>query len=332
VFWIDHWLRARGVLARRRTPEPRASALSPRWLTGLQVGGGAALALCLIEPTRFFPLIWGVTALIVAPLNHRLGIDGWLAQWSRRQWAPTLRMLLAGLIAGGCWEFFNVWARARWIYTVPFFDELKLFEMPLLGFLGFPPFALECACVYRLLVWYRLAPAFGAFAQVGPPRGAATRWLAAAVGTGIAAAGWVAVDRVIVTSRTPRVADVAALDPAQRQALATAGVTHLTQLAGWGSTEAWQRVGETLGGDSLGAARVERLRGVVDLYLHQGIGTTWGNRLAAAGIASLEDLRGRRVDDVWQHLRAAAAPGPVPSRAQVKLWLQRLPTAPQAAR
>jgi hypothetical protein len=77
-------------------------------------------------------------------------------------------MLLAGGMAGGFWAFFNFWVRAKWIYTVPLFDEWKLFEMPLLGFLGFPAFALEFACVYRLLVWYRLAPAFGAFTQEGP--------------------------------------------------------------------------------------------------------------------------------------------------------------------
>ena len=42
--------------------------------------------------------------------------------------------------------------------------------MPLLGFVGFPPFAVECACTYRLLVWARLCPPLGDFTQQGPPR------------------------------------------------------------------------------------------------------------------------------------------------------------------
>ena len=34
---------------------------------------------------------------------------------------------------------------------MPFFDELKLGEMPVLGFFGFPPFALECYALVNFL-------------------------------------------------------------------------------------------------------------------------------------------------------------------------------------
>ena len=50
------------------------------------------------------------------------------------------------------WESWNYWAAAKWIYTVPWFEETKLFEMPFAGFIGFPPFALECYTFARLLV------------------------------------------------------------------------------------------------------------------------------------------------------------------------------------
>jgi hypothetical protein len=53
-------------------------------------------------------------------------------------------MLLAGAFCGFLWELWNFRAGAKWIYTVPHLGFLKVFEMPLLGFLGFPPFALEC--------------------------------------------------------------------------------------------------------------------------------------------------------------------------------------------
>jgi predicted flap endonuclease-1-like 5' DNA nuclease len=317
LFWIDHWLKAQGVLSSVRR---RPVIISAGLLTGMQITGILSLALCLADPGRFYPLIWGVTALLLAPLNHRRGIDGWLRQWQRGEFGPALRMLLAGGMAGGFWEFFNFWARGKWIYTVPLFDEWKLFEMPLLGFVGFPAFALECACVYRLLVWYRLAPAFGAFTQQGPVRGPLTRVVAVVVATLIATTGYAAVDRVIVTSRTPRVDDVAPLTTTQREALSEAGITHLTQLAGWGSAERWQAV---IG--ALATHEAEPLMQIVDLYLHQGIGTTYGNRLVTAGITSLEGLRDRDVDDVWQTLKQVDAPGPIPTRAQVKVWLLRLP-------
>jgi hypothetical protein len=45
---------------------------------------------------------------------------------------------------GFLWELFNFWAGSKWIYTVPYVGSLKVFEMPILGFLGFPPFAVEC--------------------------------------------------------------------------------------------------------------------------------------------------------------------------------------------
>ena len=56
------------------------------------------------------------------------------------------------MLAGLVWELLNFWARCKWIYTVPFFDRLKLFEMPLLGFLGFPPLALAAFATWSLLL------------------------------------------------------------------------------------------------------------------------------------------------------------------------------------
>jgi len=32
---------------------------------------------------------------------------------------------------------------------VPYLPNVKIFEMPVLGYLGFPPFALECFLMYR---------------------------------------------------------------------------------------------------------------------------------------------------------------------------------------
>ena len=131
----------------------------------MQVIGALFFALPLLWPSYFFPLVWGAVVLLVAPVNYRRGIDGLLRPLQRGEYGPLLRILLAGLLAGLLWESFNFWARAKWIYTVPFFEELKLFEMPLLGFGEFPPFALECAVLYRLLAYERLVPAFGAYAE-----------------------------------------------------------------------------------------------------------------------------------------------------------------------
>ena len=39
---------------------------------------------------------------------------------------------------------------------MPIFGDIKIFEMPVLGYFGFPPFALECFAMYvfvRRLFW-----------------------------------------------------------------------------------------------------------------------------------------------------------------------------------
>jgi hypothetical protein len=64
-------------------------------------------------------------------------------------------LLLAGILCGGYWELCNFWSLEKWIYTVPFFSQGKLFEMPYLGFLGFPPFCVQCFVMINALYLLR---------------------------------------------------------------------------------------------------------------------------------------------------------------------------------
>jgi len=59
-------------------------------------------------------------------------------------------LIASGLLCGVLWEFWNYWSRAKWHYTVPIMEHVKIFEMPLPGYLGFPAFALECFTMYVL--------------------------------------------------------------------------------------------------------------------------------------------------------------------------------------
>lgn len=121
----------------------------PRTLSALSLALGAAmLVLPLLFPRVFFPLVWGGLVFLLDPLNAHWGGKSLLQEWRQKNWNRTLQLLLAGFLCGGLWEFWNFWAGAKWIYTVPLPDvllrSLKIFEMPVLGFMGFPPFALEC--------------------------------------------------------------------------------------------------------------------------------------------------------------------------------------------
>ena len=66
---------------------------------------------------------------------------------ARHPWR-LVNLLIAGLVCGLLWEFWNYWAHTKWVYTVPVPPDIKLFEMPLAGYLGFPAFAVECFVMY----------------------------------------------------------------------------------------------------------------------------------------------------------------------------------------
>jgi len=105
----------------------------------------------LIWPRYLFAAIWLGPIFLLDPLLEKFGIKSLslsiFSKDRRRVWS----LMLGGLLCGLMWEFWNYWAGSKWIYTVPFFGKWKLFEMPILGFLGFVPFALECWILYQLL-------------------------------------------------------------------------------------------------------------------------------------------------------------------------------------
>ena len=64
-------------------------------------------------------------------------------------------LMAGGYLCGFLWEVWNFWSASKWVYSAPFTPHLKYFEMPLAGFLGFGPFALEYFVMYafaRMLV------------------------------------------------------------------------------------------------------------------------------------------------------------------------------------
>jgi hypothetical protein len=123
--------------------------------------GVLCLALPLLFPRYAYPLIWAWGFLIPLPLTCRKLERPLLKDLAEGRGGRLLRILAAGMLCGLIWEFLNFFARIKWIYTVPFFEDLKIFEMPVLGFLGFPPFAVECTVLYGALVALGLAPPFG---------------------------------------------------------------------------------------------------------------------------------------------------------------------------
>jgi hypothetical protein len=113
--------------------------------------GVAGTAIPLIFPSPWYaPVIWLCFIFLIDPVNAMRGypsITGDLARGDRRRlWS----LLASGFVCGLLWEYFNYWAISKWTYTVPYLGNTKVFEMPVLGFFGFPPFAIECWAIYIL--------------------------------------------------------------------------------------------------------------------------------------------------------------------------------------
>ena len=125
----------------------------PRLPDGLFYGFVVLGALCLVVPlvwpsTWMTPLVWMGFAFLLDPINGRLGERSFLTEFFTGRYRSMPIMFLAGLICGFFWEFWNYWAATKWHYDVPYLGDVKLFEMPVLGFLGFMPFAVESFAIY----------------------------------------------------------------------------------------------------------------------------------------------------------------------------------------
>jgi hypothetical protein len=107
------------------------------------------IAVATLYPSIYTgPLIWPGYLLLFAPLNYLLGLPSLLRERERGDYSGTLTLLAAGYICGLVWEFLNYWAGAKWIYHVPYLESVRIFEMPVIGFLGFGPFAIAFLEMY----------------------------------------------------------------------------------------------------------------------------------------------------------------------------------------
>ena len=143
--------------ARGADVSPARLALSET-VSGLCVAVGAAMLVWpIVWPSPYFAApVWLGFIFLLDPLNARLGGESMLRDLAEGRRDRLVNLMLSGLLCGFLWEFWNYWARAKWIYTVPILPEVKIFEMPVAGYLGFPAFALECFAMYetvRLFLW-----------------------------------------------------------------------------------------------------------------------------------------------------------------------------------
>jgi hypothetical protein len=124
------------------------------------IAGWLMLALLLLWPLYFFPFVWISIYFITEPLNVWLGNRSLTEGTRRGDWRAIFSLWLGVLLTAFFWEMWNYLAFPKWVYQVPFVGFLHVFEMPLLGYGGYLPFALELYALYHLVMglfgWKRL--------------------------------------------------------------------------------------------------------------------------------------------------------------------------------
>ncbi len=110
------------------------------------------LILPLLFSRYFFPLIWLSFIFLFVPMFKKLPeVFPFLKEINYVEKFNFI--LLGGLLSGFLWEFWNYFALSRWKYHLPFLNSPKIFEMPIAGFGGFLPFAIEVYFLYSFLIY-----------------------------------------------------------------------------------------------------------------------------------------------------------------------------------
>jgi len=123
--------------------------ISSRALTAITVIGAGCLIFPAVFPSPylFAPVLVGFV-LLLDPLTCLLGGTSLLRELEQGRLQRALCLMVAGIVTGFLWEFWNYWSGARWVYTVPITANIRIFAMPIAGYLGFIPFALELYVMY----------------------------------------------------------------------------------------------------------------------------------------------------------------------------------------
>lgn len=101
-------------------------------------------------PNYLFPLVWVGPLMLVVSLQELARRPTILSAFTQGDWREIWVPALAALVCGFFWELWNWKSLAHWEYAIPFVHRFQLFEMPLLGYVGYLPFGLTCIAIADL--------------------------------------------------------------------------------------------------------------------------------------------------------------------------------------
>ena len=116
--------------------------IRPIHLAVLVVAGLSFFLLVKLFPTEAFPLVWIAPLLLLEPVLYFLGSSSLLRLLQKGEWLLPASFAAGTLFTGFWWEFWNFYSIPKWIYVIPYVDFWRIFEMPILGYGGYPFFGL----------------------------------------------------------------------------------------------------------------------------------------------------------------------------------------------
>lgn len=140
------------ALVRRVLPgTPSLSDASRRFGWSEIVAASVLQVLVFVFPRQMYPFVWVAPFLLIDGVGALLHGRALGAELLCGRWREAAVIAAAGLLCGILWEFWNYRAVPSWEYSVPLLGFWKVFEMPLLGYLGYIPFAWSIARLVDVL-------------------------------------------------------------------------------------------------------------------------------------------------------------------------------------
>jgi hypothetical protein len=109
-----------------------------------------------IFPDETFPLVWVAPFLVLEPVAYALGLPCVLKLVERGEWTIPISTMIGTLFTGFWWELWNYFSLPKWYYTIPYVGFWKVFEMPVLGYLGYPFFGLVILSYISIIFYISL--------------------------------------------------------------------------------------------------------------------------------------------------------------------------------
>jgi len=285
--------------------------------------GTICLASAVLIPKYCFSLIWVGFIFLLEPFNYQFGGRSLLKDLEQGHPQKIYLLLMAGLICGLLWEFWNFWAHSKWVYTVPFFEEVKVFEMPFLGFLGFLPFTVEAFVMYNFVSLFRLQRGWEESTylnQVEKKIRAFPKVLTAILMISFSILIFRAIDLKTVDSYEVRLKDAYWIDPQYRKELPKVGINSLDDLLSK-TREKNERDELALRLlipkeeliDWIEKARLVQLKrlGVQNLRLLEGV-----------NVHSLSTLSAENTENLYRKIEQNFPGRHIPKKAKIRIWIK----------